>query len=144
MHMMKPKQIIHARYFSLLELTKSRHATERNLPNTPPPAALARLQDLVSHVLDPARERLGLPIVVNSGYRSERVNRLAGGVARSQHIRGEAADITCADNARLLQILRTLPHDQIVVYIDRRGLIRWLHVSYRAEGNRGQELKKYV
>ena len=35
----------------------------------------------------------GKPIIITSGYRPERVNRAAGGVSNSQHIRGTAVDI---------------------------------------------------
>lgn len=51
------------------------------------------LEALVTNVLEPARERLGKPIVVNSGYRCQVHNKTVGGVANSQHMRGEAADI---------------------------------------------------
>ena len=49
---------------------------------------------LVEEVLDPARERLGKPIKVNSGYRCPLKNKAVGGVANSQHLLGEAADIS--------------------------------------------------
>ena len=48
---------------------------------------------LVEAVLDPARERLGKPITVNSGYRCPLHNSKVGGVANSQHMHGEAADV---------------------------------------------------
>ena len=37
----------------------------------------------------------GLPIYINSGYRSVAVNRAVGGVATSNHLTGCAADIRC-------------------------------------------------
>ena len=40
-----------------------------------PPSAEQNLQALVEHVLDPARERLGMPITVNSGYRCPAHNK---------------------------------------------------------------------
>lgn len=132
-------------YFTDEELTRSPTAERYALRNDPPHEAWTNLQALVRNVLDPAREALGLPIRVTSGYRSPAVNDKVGGAKDSQHTRGEAADITSRDNPRLLEVLKTLPHDQIVIYIDRRGLIRWLHVSFsRTRGNRGQILKKYI
>ena len=59
--------------------------------------ALENIHALVANVLDPAREKLGQPITVNSGYRCKEHNVKVGGVVGSQHLRGEAADITCAD-----------------------------------------------
>lgn len=39
------------------------------------------------------RDRLGVPISINSGYRSPQHNKRVGGVANSQHVTGMAADI---------------------------------------------------
>ena len=93
---------------------------------------------LVREVLDPVREKLGMPIVVNSGYRCEKHNKDVGGVRNSQHLRGEAADIHCQDNERLKQlIIENGKFDQLITYPT------FLHVSYkRTGGNRHQRLKK--
>lgn len=94
-----------------------------------PPSAEQNLQALVEHVLDPARERLGMPITVNSGYRCPTHNAKVGGVKNSQHLKGEAADITCADNKRLAEIIEQLGNfDQLIVYPT------FLHVSYKRQG----------
>ena len=103
-----------------------------------PPLARENVKALVSEVLDPVREKLGMPIVVNSGYRCEKHNKDVGGVRNSQHLRGEAADIHCADNERLKQlIIENGKFDQLITYPT------FLHVSYkRTGGNRHQRLKK--
>ncbi len=94
-----------------------------------PPSAEQNLQALVEHVLDPARERLGMPITVNSGYRCPAHNKAVGGVKNSQHLKGEAADITCADNKRLAEIIEQLGNfDQLIDYPT------FLHVSYKRQG----------
>lgn len=96
------------------------------------------LDSLVSNVLEPARERLGKPITVNSGFRCPIHNRAVGGVANSQHIRGEAADICCEDNRRLAKIIVELgKFDQVILYPS------FVHVSFKkAGGNRKQILRK--
>ena len=110
-----------------------------------PDSARVNIVALVEEVLDPAREILGRPIVVNSGYRCERHNRDVGGVRNSQHLRGEAADIApaglplTADGLQeLTQILvEQNRFDQLIVYP------RFLHVSYKRNGgNRHQVLVK--
>lgn len=58
-----------------------------------PPDAQENIRALVENVLDPARQQLGGPVTVNSGYRCAKHNRDVGGVSASQHLRGEAADI---------------------------------------------------
>ena len=85
---------------------------------------------------------LGKPIGVNSGYRSPALNAAVGGAAASQHMKGEAADITTgsvADNLRLFERIAAsaIPFDQLID--ENRG--RWIHISYRADGkNRRQVL----
>ena len=61
-----------------------------------------------------------------------------GGVRNSQHLRGEAADVTCADLPRLKAlIIENGQFDQLIDY----GT--FLHVSYKRIGqNRHQRLKK--
>ena len=103
-----------------------------------PPLARENVKALVSEVLDPVREKLGMPIVVNSGYRCEKHNKEVGGVKNSQHLKGEAADIHCQNNERLKQlIIENGKFDQLITYPT------FLHVSYkRTGGNRHQRLKK--
>lgn len=78
-------------------------------------------------LLEPARQEVG-PIMINSGFRNARVNRLVGGVNNSQHLLGQAADIRPADPkqfAKLVEFLRTSPYtDQLLT---GNG---WLHISW--------------
>ena len=101
-------------------------------------AARENIKALVANVLDPAREKLGKPITVNSGYRCRHHNEIVGGAVKSQHMAGEAADITCSDNAMLEKIIREQGRfDQLIIYPG------FLHVSYKSNGaNRHQVLRK--
>ena len=91
------------------------------------------LQDVVNMaygcqmLLEPARIEVG-PIIVNSGFRNSRVNRLVGGVDNSQHTRGQAADIRPADPRqfqRLVDFLKASPYtDQLLTGSG------WLHISW--------------
>jgi uncharacterized protein YcbK (DUF882 family) len=104
-----------------------------------PAEAEENLMALVENVLEPAREKLGGPIIVNSGYRCERHNKAVGGVANSQHLRGEAADIRCEDNKRLAKIIVEAGRfDQLIIYPT------FIHVSFKRLGaNRKQVLYKH-
>ena len=55
--------------------------------------------------------RYGKPVIVTSGYRSARRNRMAGGARRSTHVRCMAADIQVkgVSKWRLAKYLRSLP-----------------------------------
>lgn len=109
-----------------------------------PDSAKANIVALVEQVLDPARERYGKPVCVNSGYRCARHNAAVGGVAGSQHMRGEAADICCDDNERLAKIIEENGrYDQLIRYMGLGGKIRFIHVSWKSNGqNRKQVLRK--
>lgn len=120
------------KYFTIEELCKSATATAKKIDNTPSRAVVEALEALVYNVLDPLREAYGKPIRVNSGYRSPRLNLVVGGAANSQHLRGEAADITTGTkegNKWLYDyIFRHLPYDQLINEED----YSWVHVSYTA------------
>lgn len=121
------------KYFSIEELTRSSTARRRGIDNTPnDPEILTNLTELIDKILDPARERLGAPIHVNSGYRCQLLNQVVGGNSNSQHTKGQAADICTRsqkDMLRLLNILKSLPFDQLGIY-GARGRYRFFHVSY--------------
>lgn len=109
-----------------------------------PPAARENIEALVTEVLDPARQQFGGPVLVNSGYRCPKHNAEVGGVANSQHLLGEAADICCSDNEWLAKIIEENGrYDQLIRYMGPGGKIRFLHVSWKRYGpNRKQVLRK--
>ena len=112
-----------------------------------PPDARENIRALVEEVLDPAREILGGPVTVNSGYRCAKHNREVGGVSASQHLRGEAADITAGspeENKRLAKFIEENGrYDQLIRYMGPGGKIRFIHVSWKRNGvNRKQVLVK--
>ena len=124
--------------FTLTELTK----TSTGLTNLPTKEQVAALIKLCGKVLQPAREMYGKPIHVTSGYRSSAVNKAVGGVRNSQHLLGEAADLTVftkEENKKLFEIIRdNLSFDQLINERD----FSWIHVSYKSkEDNRKQVLK---
>lgn len=132
------------RYFTYNEFGRSHEAVKHGIINDMPPAVYDSIARLVEQVLDPARERLGRPITITSGYRCKALNSLLGGADHSQHLRGEAADITSADNRRLLAILKELPYDQLIPYRDKAdGTIVWIHVSCCPKPRR-QVFSKYI
>lgn len=60
---------------------------------TPVPKSLySNLQTLINN-LQIIRDHIGLPITINSGYRTESHNRNEGGAPNSMHLQAAAADI---------------------------------------------------
>lgn len=118
-------------------MVRSAEATKRNIRNIPSHDVLRKLNALMDNCLDPIRALWGKPIGVNSGYRSPELNRAVGGKPTSQHLRGEAADITTGSvegNRKLFELILAsgIEFDQL---IDESNY-KWLHVSYSAEKNR--------
>lgn len=131
------------KYFTMNELTHSATAIRKGIDNTPDNTAKANLTALVANILDPLREAYGKPIVVSSGYRCAKLNRAVGGVARSQHISGQAADIQSvskskADHKKMFELVQRLrlPFDQLIDEYD----YKWVHISFNTKGNRRQVL----
>ena len=83
--------------YSLNEMCRSNTARVKGLPNVPNAEQVKNLQQLCENVLQPLRDHLGKPVVINSGFRSQAVNMAVGGAKNSQHMKGEAADIKCKD-----------------------------------------------
>lgn len=98
------------KYFSLTELTHSTKAKELHIDNTPfSYSIIDNLTNLIESLLDPIREMWGKPLHVNSGYRCLALNKAVGGKPTSQHLKGEAADITAgskADNKKLFEMIK--------------------------------------
>ena len=78
-------------HFKCEEFTFSEIASRNGLDNTPDKIITARLEG-VAERMEFIREKLGAPIIITSGYRSEAVNKLAGGSIRSAHCEGWAVD----------------------------------------------------
>ena len=78
-------------------------------------------------LLEPARQVVG-PILVNSGFRNEDVNRHVGGVPNSQHLLGQAADIRPRDPQQFPRLVDFLKAHQLTdQLLTGNG---WLHISW--------------
>ena len=126
--------------FTMEELCRSATAERhgiRNWPATEDEEHKVRenLRYLCFDVLQPLREYVGKPIVVNSGYRSKKVNRLVGGVKNSQHLTGEAADLRIESTKQGREwaewIMENCDFDQML--LESNGKSVWLHVSCKRD-----------
>jgi hypothetical protein len=115
--------------------------TNTGLVNEPGPEQLKAMVFVANKVFEPLREWYGKPITINSFFRSTAVNRMVKGSASSQHVKGEAIDITGGnktENKKLYDYIKAnLDYDQLINEYD----YTWVHVSYTANGkNRKQQL----
>lgn len=108
--------------------------TSTGLDNTPTKEAKAYLEELCELILQPIRDEYGKPLIVTSGYRSDKVNKAVGGAKTSQHLRGQAADIKTdskANNKVLFELIINMIEDKKITVgqlIDEKNY-SWIHVS---------------
>lgn len=135
------------KYFNIKELSYSRIAEEKGINNTPNSDAKRNLELLIDKCLDPIRQEYGKPITVSSGYRNYLVNQLVGGKNTSQHLKGEAADIVGKNDKETKRIFEIAKeqgsYDQLLFESNKKGSV-WVHISYKAEGNRKQCIDNYI
>ena len=124
--------------FTLDELTASATAKAKGIINAPGVDEVCNMCALVHHVLQPLRDAMNEPIKIGSGYRCTKLNQAVGGVAGSQHIRGQAADL-CIDGDKVKGkrwfdwIRAHCEFDQLIWEHNARGSY-WVHVSFRSDG----------
>lgn len=121
-------------HFTYDEMTLSETAVRKGIKNDPSPAELNHLKQLCVKILEPFRMKVG-PLRVSSGYRSPALNKLIGGSSRSQHCKGQAADVTPLKidlkKAYLCLVDSGLPFDQAIFEFGR-----WVHVSWTLKPRR--------
>ena len=146
-------------HFCLKEFTESSIAEKRGIVNEAPPDAVVCLIQLCQHTLEPLRTALELPVIINSGYRCEKLNNIiANHACRSQHLKGQAADFYVGSvpepgskfqdsgfktpRERLIQAFRLIiespdiDFDQLIIYPT------FIHVSYAShDANRHYIMK---
>ena len=140
------KQARLSEHFTLGELTKTRV----NIENVPNGAQVENLKRLCRWLEQLRRRWNNLygegndPIIINSGYRSEAVNKAVGGVKGSNHLTGCAADIRVAGFEQLLRYATILldisderreDFDELLLERSPKGGY-WLHFAVRPTGNR--------
>lgn len=97
---------------------------------------------LVLKVLQPLRDLWGKPIHINSGYRCPQLNAMVGGVAASQHTKGEAADLKTGSTSatyQMMKLVRNTP--EIWKEVDQMiGYNNFVHISHRRFGKQRNQL----
>ena len=170
------KQARLSEHFTLAELTKT-NTKIKNVPNEVQVENLKRLCGWLEMLRSEYNRRYGrtspnlpkgeepcsppweglgeVPIIINSGYRSEAVNKAVGGAKGSNHLTGCAADIRVAGIEQLVRYATILldisderqrvgdgtsgmgqeDFDELLLERSPRGAY-WLHFAVRPSGNR--------
>ena len=140
-------------HFTLGEVTKTSYKTEDQ--NIPSRVAIENLKNLCENWLEDLRysyytlsHKRDSPhcemLIINSGYRSPEVNKLAGGSPTSNHLTGCAVDIHVEGFEQavryasiLLDISEGTKRDFDELYIERnKAGSYWIHFAVRPRDNR--------
>ena len=79
---------------SYKEATFSHTAQKLEIENKPNETQLKNMKVVAEKVFQPLREWAGHPIKINSFFRCDDLNSAIGGAKSSQHLKGQAIDIT--------------------------------------------------
>ena len=140
-------------HYTLAELTKT-NTRIMNVPNEAQVENLKRLCGWLEELRrryrrpspDPSLLREGSeePIIINSGYRCEAVNKAVGGAKGSNHLTGCAVDIRVAGIEQLVRYAailldisdeKRMDFDELLLERSPTGTY-WLHFAVRPSGNR--------
>jgi len=136
-------------HITYAEAIHSNTAKRKGIDNTPSEVQVLSMKLLADKVFEPLRKWVGGPIKVNSFFRSVALNEAIGGVASSQHCKGQAIDIDDVygrkTNAEMYKwIQENLDYDQMIWEFGTDTQPNWIHVSYVSkEENRNKCLKAY-
>lgn len=136
-------------HFTLGELCKT---SVKGIDNVPPHAAVLNLRNLCVNWLEMLRksyimlygEGKEIPLIINSGYRSEAVNRAIGGVKGSNHLTGCAVDIHVSGIEQAIRYACILldvsekykqDFDELLIERNSKGTY-WIHFAVRPKDNR--------
>ena len=136
-------------HFQLGELCKTSHKTADG--NIPSRVVIENLRRICEDWLEDLRYsnntlygNKDLPIIINSGYRSPEVNKLAGGSPSSNHLTGCAVDIRCECIEQALRYANILldiadgtkrDFDELFIERNKQGRY-WIHFAVRPKDNR--------
>lgn len=152
------KQAKLSEHFSLGEMIKT---SAKGIDNTPTHAAVLNLKNLCEKWLEDLRYSYNLlyclqagedyntsknvePLIINSGFRSEAVNKAIGGVKGSNHLTGCAVDIKCLGIEQAIRYATILldiadgtkrDFDELLIERSPKGTY-WLHFAVRPKNNR--------
>ena len=136
--------------FTLEKLIHSNNAKQKGLKNEPTQDHIENLKLLCEYVLEPVREKIGCPLVISSGFRSEKVNALVGGSKTSQHILGQAADIQIFDKTKTNKdlfdiIVKMVKNNELqvgqVIWEFGEDIPNWVHVSLPTSRHRNEIMR---
>ena len=126
--------------FNLSQYTKSDKAVRLGINNNPSVQVVNNLKKVHKNCIKIAWEQIAEPknlqLIITSGYRSAKLNKIIGSKPSSQHIRGQAVDfeILGISNFKLwYKLINIIPsYDQLILEFHNKKKFQsgWVHISY--------------
>jgi hypothetical protein len=131
-------------HISYKEAVNSNYAKQYKIENKPSAAHIKNMELIAEKVFEPLRDWVKAPIKINSMFRSKELNSGINGAPRSQHLTGNAIDLTSMGGKSNLEMFHyikdNLDFDQLIWEFGAENP-QWLHVSYKnKKDNRKQVL----
>lgn len=137
-----------SKHISYAEATKSQEAIRLGMKNDPNDEQFYAMTIVANKCFEPLREYFDKPIGISSFFRSPEINNKIGGSSTSQHCKGEAIDIDAdifnnrITNQDIFHWLKAnVDFDQLIWEFGTAENPAWIHISYKAKGNRKQVLR---
>lgn len=137
--------------FTTSEVTRSDTARRLGIDNSLSIEMLDNAYCFAKAVLQPLREKIGLPFLISSWYRCKALNTAVGGSPNSAHTRATAIDFVISGLTALqtyetvLNALKTLhiPFDQLIFesFTKDGETTQWVHLGWERENNRYENFK---
>ena len=127
-------------HFALEEFLISQTAARRGIANVPSDSSKKHIQR-IAETMEKVRSVLdNHPVMINSGYRSPKLNEAVGGVKGSAHTHGLAADFICPSFGDPLEICQALESKLAEFDVDQLIMEygTWVHLGLRDSKPRHQ------
>lgn len=130
------------KHFKFIEMIRSAKADQYNIDNFPNDCDI--IDNIINTMenLDVIREMYGKPLNISSGYRCPELNKKVNGKEKSQHLKGQAADINCGSVEKnreffnwLVQHKDEFEFDQI---LDEYSY-QWVHISFKLDPSKNRK-----
>ena len=135
---------------TLGQLIKSPTAERLNIKNNPNEEQLSNLTVMAYEIFEPLRDLIDFPIIILSGYRCKKLNKILGGSKKSQHMEGKAIDLYSSCEKSMVEnrvlfytIKKKLKFDELIWEFGDESNPSWVHVSFDLYKNRNHVLKTF-
>ena len=127
-------------YFKFIEMIRSAKADEFSIDNFPKDCDVIDNIIFTMECLDKIRDEYGLPLYISSGYRCPELNKKVGGKEKSQHLKGQAADINLGSVEKNRAFFNWCQFNADFDQLIDESNYQWVHISFKKSGNRKQIL----